>query len=83
MDTSGKPAKTIRQFCDDYGISRTHYYVLGKVGRGPKEMILGRTKRISEEAETEWRARMESEPAKVGPKPARPTKRATTKQVAA
>ena len=59
MSTTDDPVWTIPEFCKRNKIGRTHYYTLKLAGRGPDEMDLGGTKRISAEAEVRWRARME------------------------
>jgi hypothetical protein len=46
---------TVDEFCDRHDISRTTYFQLKKDRRGPREMRLGGTIRISLEAERDWR----------------------------
>jgi hypothetical protein len=50
-----KAAQTIREFCADHSISRAEYYKLKKLGKGPREMVIGSVKRISAEASADWR----------------------------
>lgn len=54
-----RPVYTVAQFCNDYSISRTHFYQLGKDGRGPDLMKVGRRTLISAEAAARWRKQME------------------------
>lgn len=54
-----RPASTVAQFCDDYCISRTHFYQLIKDGKGPDLMKLGRRTLISAEAAARWRKQIE------------------------
>lgn len=50
---------SIADFCRRQKLSRGNYYALRKRGLGPREMKVGRLKRISEEAELAWQRRME------------------------
>ena len=52
-------ASTITQFCKDHHISRSMYYKLQKQGQGPKQMMVGRRRLISNEAAADWRHQME------------------------
>jgi hypothetical protein len=54
---------TIAQFCDRAGISPSFYHKLRAQGRGPQVLKVGKSVRISLEAETEWRRRFAGEPA--------------------
>ncbi len=54
-----REAFTILEFCRAHGFSRATYYNLPREDR-PREMIIGGLKRISREAATEWRQRMEA-----------------------
>ncbi|HMO48161.1 MAG TPA: hypothetical protein PKB14_19310 [Rubrivivax sp.] len=58
-----RPAATVAQFCADHNISRTHFYALVKLGKGPRMMKVGRRTLIGAEAAAAWRARMEEESA--------------------
>ncbi len=50
---------TVTQFCKDHHISRSMYYKLQKQGQGPKQMMVGRRRLISNEAAADWRHQME------------------------
>lgn len=52
-------AFTVAEFCACMGIGRTQYYALKAQGRGPAEMHIGGSVRISPEARKAWRAMME------------------------
>ena len=56
-------AYTIKEFCKAYGFSHAHYYNLKKVGKGPREMKLGRRRAISDEAAADWEKEREAESA--------------------
>ncbi len=85
MESTIRPVSTIPEFCKRYGISRTHFYVLVNSGQGPALMSLGRARRITEEAEVAWRARVDS-PASAptdkvkAAKPSKSAKRTTSKR---
>jgi hypothetical protein len=51
---------TIAEFCASANIGRTQYYALKRDGRGPREMKIGASIRISPEARAAWRALMEA-----------------------
>jgi hypothetical protein len=55
------PSKTIDEFCRSEGISKSTYYTMKKLGIGPTELIIPFTKviRITSEAQTQWRGRMQ------------------------
>lgn len=55
-----RPVSTINEFCDDYRVSRTHFYALVKAGKGPRLMKIGRRTLISAEAANDWRRQVES-----------------------
>jgi hypothetical protein len=57
---------TIKEFCQRERISRGTYYNLRRVGKGPREMLVGSVKRISPEARVDWRRERESEAAAAG-----------------
>ena len=49
-------AYSIKQFCAAHGISERYYYKMKQQGIGPREMQVGRKRRlISLEAAAEWR----------------------------
>jgi hypothetical protein len=49
-------AYSIKQFCAAHGISERYYYKMKREGIGPREMLVGRKRRlISLEAAAEWR----------------------------
>ena len=53
-------AFSIDEFCEAHRISRSTFYKLRQVGKGPRTMtVLSRTL-ISAEAAAEWRAKMEA-----------------------
>ncbi len=53
-----RDAQTIPEFCVSHGFSRATYYNLPPEDR-PREMHIGKLKRITREAAAEWRQRME------------------------
>jgi predicted DNA-binding transcriptional regulator AlpA len=56
-----KLASTVKEFCEDHGISLSTYYELKKQGHGPREMKIGRSGvRISREASADWRRERET-----------------------
>ena len=48
-------ADYIQEFCVPHRISAAFYYALKKAGLGPREMVLGRRRIISNEAAADWR----------------------------
>jgi predicted DNA-binding transcriptional regulator AlpA len=56
-------SKSIPQFCNAHGFSRSFFYKLDKLGKAPSTMKVGALTRISDEAEREWVRRMEAETA--------------------
>ncbi len=50
---------TVAQFCNSHHISRSMFYKLLKQGQGPRRMVVGRRRLISNEAAADWRQRME------------------------
>ncbi|MCK1691617.1 transcriptional regulator [Bradyrhizobium sp. 145] len=52
---------TIDEFCNRHKFSRSTYYKLQRVGKGPRTMPVLDCVRISEEAEREWIAAREAE----------------------
>jgi hypothetical protein len=57
VDARGPPPATftIQEFCVAHRISAAFYYALKKAGLGPREMVLGRRRIISNEAAADWR----------------------------
>lgn len=51
----------VNGFCGTHKISRTLFYKLLKIGRGPRLTKIGRRTFVTGEAAAEWRARMEAE----------------------
>jgi hypothetical protein len=49
-------AFTVKEFCQAHRISVSYYHELKKLGRGPREMLLGTRRIISAEAAAAWRA---------------------------
>lgn len=49
------PVSTIDEFCKEHKITRPHYYALKKQGKGPREMVVGRRRLITQEAAADWR----------------------------
>jgi predicted DNA-binding transcriptional regulator AlpA len=58
---SARPLKylTVPQFIERNGMSRSTWYSLKRAGAGPRTTKMGRSVRISLQAETEWLERME------------------------
>jgi hypothetical protein len=52
-------ALSIAGFCRAHGISESMYFKMRAQGLGPREMIVGTRKLISQEAASEWRAERE------------------------
>jgi hypothetical protein len=57
-------ALSIAGFCRAHGISESMYFKVRAQGLGPREMIVGTRKLISQEAASEWRAAREASSAK-------------------
>jgi hypothetical protein len=57
--SSPSPSK---EFCKAHRISVSYYYELKKLGRAPREMMLGTRRIISAEAAAAWRAENTVEP---------------------
>jgi len=55
--------KTIEQWCESHGFSRSFFYVLKKRGKAPRTMSVGTCVRISDEADVEWVRARETETA--------------------
>ena len=60
IGTAG-PSHSIDGFCQLEGISRAFFYKLKAQGKAPRLFNVGASVRISEEARTEWRRKLESE----------------------
>ena len=56
-------AFTVKSFCQAYSISRAHYYVLTKKGKGPRFFHFGTRRLISYEAARAWHRALEAEAA--------------------
>ena len=57
---SSERSLKIAEFCKLHAVSRSMYYVLRAEGLGPREMRIGRTIRITAEANRDWQQRMEA-----------------------
>lgn len=57
---------TVSEFCDQYRISKVHYYALKKRGEGPTELELGRRRIITPGAAQAWEQRMAQRHAEAG-----------------
>ena len=64
-------SETIAEFCESERISRSHYYKLKRYGKGPREMRLLSTVRITPEAKADWRRAREAEAQRKGSSEAR------------
>ncbi len=67
--TGGDPTATvltIAGFCEKYRMSRQSFYNLAAIGRAPETLDIGRTKRITPDAEARWVDRMHREPIRTG-----------------
>ena len=51
---------TIAEFCRAHRISQSMYFKLRALGLGPREMVVGTRKLISQEAAAEWRKAREA-----------------------
>ena len=49
-----RPASTIREFCARWKIGPTKYYKMRNDGRGPRELRVGGSIRITAQAEADW-----------------------------
>jgi hypothetical protein len=54
-------ADTIPSFCESEAISESTYYKLKRLGKGPREMLIEGSVRISPEAKADWRREREAE----------------------
>jgi predicted DNA-binding transcriptional regulator AlpA len=54
---------TIRRFCQKHRIGKSTYYDLKKRGLGPQELHIGKSVRITAEADDEWVQRMQAQAA--------------------
>jgi len=52
---------SIDQFCELHSFSRSFYYEIAKLGQGPQTFRVGRSTRISHQANVEWVAKLEAE----------------------
>ena len=60
FESASPVAFTVKEFCAAHRISVSYYYELKKLGRAPREIMLGTRRIISAEAAAEWRRRMEA-----------------------
>jgi hypothetical protein len=63
----GEPSLTIAEFCERERISRSKYYELRKIGKGPTELRIAGVVRITPRSHAAWRRKHEkatSAPAK-------------------
>jgi hypothetical protein len=56
-----RSAFTISEFCQRNGISRGMFYKMQAAGKGPRLMEIGSHKRISAEAELDWKRACEAD----------------------
>ena len=52
---------TIAEWCERHQISRPYFYSLMKAGKAPRTFNIGRSVRITEDADREWRLAREAE----------------------
>jgi hypothetical protein len=57
---SAKRAYTVNTFCNAHETSRTELYKLWPAGKGPRYFLIGKHRRITEEAAADWRRAMEA-----------------------
>jgi predicted DNA-binding transcriptional regulator AlpA len=53
------PDRTIPGWCEAHNLSRSTLYKMWREGRGPRSYKAGRSRRISHEADLEWRRQAE------------------------
>jgi hypothetical protein len=53
-------AFTIAEFCKTHRISQSMYFKIRNLGLGPREMMVGTRRLISQEAAAEWRKAREA-----------------------
>ena len=58
--TGGKATFSIDEFCEAHNISRSTFYNLQKIGKGPRLMTVLNRRLISAEAAADWRVAMET-----------------------
>jgi predicted DNA-binding transcriptional regulator AlpA len=51
---------SIRNFCKQYGFSKSHYYNLRKQGLAPATLHIGARQIVTDEARREWIERMKA-----------------------
>ncbi len=66
MNHATKSTFTVAEFVSAHNLSRTHFYGLLKLNKGPRLMRVGRRVLVSAEAAADWRKRMEDETAPWG-----------------
>ena len=57
---SPKKAYTVNSFCRAHETSRTELYKLWRAGKGPRYFLIGKHRRITDEAAADWRREMEN-----------------------
>lgn len=63
-EENNKPgAISVAEFCRRFSISRSHFYVLQKQGRGPRVFKIGSRTLISNAAGADWVRELEAEAA--------------------
>jgi hypothetical protein len=62
MNMSERISKTIPDFCRKHRFSRSHYYNLRSIGRGPTETRIGGVVTISPESEDAWEKEIADNP---------------------
>jgi len=60
IQTSGRDAYSVDEFCRRHGISRAYFYLLQRRGKAPRIMKVGARTLISVEAAADWRRQMET-----------------------
>ncbi len=60
-EAKAKHPRSVDGFCERNGICRASFYNLAKKGRAPRTAKVGSRTIIFEDAEIEWRRRMEEE----------------------
>jgi excisionase family DNA binding protein len=55
----GRKSFSIKEICERNHIGRSTYYKLKEDGLGPKEVRIGRSVRVTREAEDEWLKELE------------------------
>jgi hypothetical protein len=61
-EMESRKAQSIDEFCDEQRFSRSHYYNLKRIGRGPVETRSGGVVTITPENAAAWRKDIEANP---------------------